>query len=138
MSIDREAVLRTIGDTLRTFDSVQLGYVFGSFLLRSDFQDIDVAVLLARRLSPREEFDLSMAIGRALERAITPRREVDVKVLNGSPDSFQYTVIRDGLPVMARDETTRVRFEAQRIKAYLDFKPTSDWLDKEFLRRNID
>ena len=134
MSIDREAVLRTIADTLRTFGSVRLGYVFGSFLLRSDFQDIDVAVLLARGLSPREEFKLSMAIGRALESAITPRREVDVKVLTGAPDSFQYTVIRDGLPVMARDERIRVRFEAQRIKVHLDFKATSDWLDKEFLR----
>ncbi len=134
MSVDREAVLRAIADTLRTFDSVRLGYVFGSFLLGSHFEDIDVAVLLAGGLLPREEFKYSMAIGRALESAITPRREVDVKVLNGAPVSFQYTVIRDGLPVMVRDEKIRVRFEAQRIKAHLDFKTTSDWLDKEFLR----
>jgi len=130
----KEDICAKIAMALGPFDAVGVAYVFGSFLEGDDFRDIDLALVLARDLAPYERFKYAMEVGRAVERAITPRCEVDVRVLNNAPISFQYEVIRTGISVFAKDERDRVRYEADLISDWLDFKETSDWLDEQFLR----
>lgn len=130
----KEEALRKIAQAVEPFERVSLAYVFGSFLKREDFRDIDLGLVLAGDSGPEECFSIAMEVGRAVERAITPRREVDVKVLNRAPLWAQYEVVRTGLCVFAREERDRVRYEADLTSEWLDFKPTSDWLDEQFLR----
>jgi hypothetical protein len=49
--------------------------------------------------------------------------------------AFQYEIIKTGKVVFARDEAKRIRYEAQVLSSYLDYKETSDWLDREFLAK---
>jgi len=130
----REKTLSQISKALEPFDLVALAYLFGSFLEGEEYRAIDLGLVLAKDPGPAERFAYAMEVGRAVERAIEPRREVDVKVLNGAPVSFQYEVVRTGRCVFAREERERVRYEADLTSEWLDFKPTSDWLDEQFLR----
>jgi hypothetical protein len=130
----KKPISETIAKVLGTFGEVRLGYLYGSFLKRGDYGDIDVAVFLHRELSPYERFKLSSRIATEVERTLIPRHTADVRVLNEAPLSFQYEVILTGEAVFVVDEVARVTYEADLTSAYLDFKETADWLDREFLR----
>jgi predicted nucleotidyltransferase len=125
-------ILEKIRQTLSNID-IDLGYVIGSFLDTPDFNDVDVAILPHRELTPYEVFRFSMHVARKLEQSIEPRLEFDVKILNACPTSFQYEVINKGKLVYCRDEIIRVRYEKGVIGDFLDYASTSQWLDEQFL-----
>ncbi|MCL7476426.1 MAG: nucleotidyltransferase domain-containing protein [ANME-2 cluster archaeon] len=78
-------------------------------------------------------FRFSMLVARKLEQAIEPRMEFDVKVLNACPVNFQYEVITKGIMVYCKDEIQCIRYEESIIRDFLDYAPTSQWLDERFL-----
>jgi predicted nucleotidyltransferase len=132
MFMRKNDILERIGQVLSQFE-IDLGYVIGSFLHSDDFEDVDVAVLTTEDLSPYENFRFSMLLARKLEQEIEPRLEFDVKVLNTSPVNFQYEVIRTGELVFCGDEVRCIRYEERVLAEYLDYAPTSCWLDERFL-----
>jgi len=125
-------ILEKIGQVLSGL-GVDLCYVFGSFLDSDKFEDVDVAVLTQKDLTPYEGFRLSMQIAGKLEQNIEPRLEFDVKILNACPIDFQYRVISMGRLVFCRDERMRIRYEEGVTGTFLDYAPTSHWLDERFL-----
>jgi len=125
--------------SLSSFKEISFAYLFGS-AVRScparghgwDFRDIDIAVyLLPCPASSYERFKLAMRIGRAVERAISFYREVDVQILNEAPPFFQYKVIKTGQLILQRDARCRIRYEAHLLSQYLDYQPM--W--EEFINR---
>ena len=128
----KEILLSRIGQVLSSLE-VDLGYVIGSFLNKDDFKDVDVAILPRKELTPYEVFRFSMLVARKLEQAVEPRMEFDVKVLNACPVNFQYEVINNGIMVYCRDEIRRIRYEESILGDFLDYTPTSQWLDERFL-----
>ncbi len=130
----REEIFKKISETVADFGEIILCYVFGSVVKGEDFRDVDVALLLEKDLSPPEELRFALKVARIIERAITPRREVEVVVLNKKPVELQYEVVRTGVPVFVRDEVKRVNYEADLASLYLDFKSTVEWFDREFLK----
>lgn len=133
--MERAEVLGSISSILRGFKEIDLGYVFGSFLEREDFHDIDVAVHLGKELAPYQRFKLSQRIARALEEGIEPRFEFDVRILNYAPVYFQYEVISKGTVVLQRVDEKRVNYEAHLISEYLDLRYMYEYLDQAFLAR---
>jgi predicted nucleotidyltransferase len=133
--MDKNKTLEQIANILAGFDEIDLAYVFGSFLERDDFHDIDVAIHLSREQAPYQRFKLSQRIARALDRGVEPRVDFDVRILNHAPAYFQYGVISKGIVVLERDREGRVDFEAHLISEYLDLKYMYDYLDQAFLAR---
>lgn len=131
---DREGILHEVGGILSTFQEIKGGYVFGSFL-EGNFRDIDVALLLRETFSPYEAMKFAMRVGRELERKIKPRYEFDVRVLNSAPTHFQYEVIKKGKPVFTQNEKTRIRYEAELLSRYLDYRETLNWFNEKMLAR---
>ena len=132
----KETILRGIGENLAGFEEIELGYVHGSFLEKDFFRDIDVAILLSEKFSGSyEKFKFAMRVGRDIEKAIQPRFEVDVKVLNPSPIAFQFQVIRKGRLVYARTDVDRIRYEANVLSEYQDYKPVLDWFKEKYLAK---
>ncbi|WP_305066756.1 nucleotidyltransferase domain-containing protein [Methanoculleus sp.] len=74
-----------------------------------------------------------MRIASDLERCITPRYEVDLRILNTAPVEFQYEVVKTGRLVFARDESLRIAFEADVLAKYLDLKHLYDRMDRALL-----
>lgn len=131
---EREDLLDTIRAVLAGLDGVEVGYVFGSFC-RGDFADVDVAVLITGEPSPYQAMRFARKVERELERALCHRFEVDAKVLNTAPISFQHEVIRSGRPVFSRDRGRTVRYEADVLSRYLDYKDTLEWFDRVLLTK---
>lgn len=101
---------------------VVVAYLFGSMArgTQRPGSDRDVAVLVAGGADPHQrQLDLSAALGEG----------VDVVVLNVAPVTLAYRVVRDGVLLVCRDETARVRHRAETISRYLDTAPLRRALD---------
>jgi len=133
--MDKKSALQRIYTILEGFEKIDLAYVFGSFTERDDFRDIDIAIHLSKDLPPYQRFKLSQKVAGSLERAIEPRFDYDVRILNAAPAYFQYEVISKGMQVLERDKDLRVDFEAHIISEYLDLKYMYDLQDQAFLAR---
>lgn len=131
--LDKERMVNEISRCLSGVEDLLLGYLYGSFLVRNDFNDIDIGLLVAGERTPYELFKYAMRIASDLERCITPRYEVDLRVLNTAPVEFQYEVVKTGQVVFARDENVRVAFEADVLAKYLDLKYLYDRMNRALL-----
>jgi predicted nucleotidyltransferase len=131
--LDKERMVNEISRCLSGVEDLLLGYLYGSFLVRNDFNDIDIGLLVAGERTPYELFKYAMRIASDLERCITPRYEVDLRVLNTAPVEFQYEVVKTGQVVFARDENVRVAFEADVLAKYLDLKYLYDRMNRGLL-----
>ncbi|MDN7023829.1 nucleotidyltransferase domain-containing protein [Methanoculleus sp. FWC-SCC1] len=131
---EREEVIAAIRSVLAGLDGVEVGYVFGSFC-RGEFADVDVAVLVAGEPSPYQAMRFARMIERELERALSHRFEVDAKVLNTAPIAFQHEVVKSGRPVFFRDRGRQIRYEADLLSRYLDYRDTLEWFDRVLLTR---
>jgi uncharacterized protein len=125
----------SIRSILNGFEEIDLAYVYGSFLERDDFHDIDFAIHLCKEQPPYQRFKLSQKVARSLEQGIRPGVDFDVRILNYAPAYFQYEVISKGIVVLERDRERRVDYEAHLISEYLDLKYMYDLLDQAFLAR---
>jgi predicted nucleotidyltransferase len=132
---DKEEFTKRIGEVLNRFQEIEFAYLFGSFLERDAFNDVDVALHVSKDFSPYKGVKFSLKVERAIEKEIEPRCVFDVKILNHAPIVFQYEVINVGEVTFSRDEKKRMRYEATVLSSYLDYKETSDWLDREFLAK---
>jgi predicted nucleotidyltransferase len=94
--MNKNQALERIRIILSGFEEIDLAYVFGSFLERDDFHDIDVAIRLSKEQSPYQRFKLSQRVGRELEKGVEPRVAFDVRILNYAPAYSQYEVIAKG------------------------------------------
>ena len=98
--MERNEIQKSIRFILNGFEEIDLAYVFGSFLERDDFHDIDIAIHLGKEQSPYQRFKLSQKVARSLEQGIEPRVDFDVRILNYAPVYFQYEVISKGIVVL--------------------------------------
>ena len=117
-----ECMLSQLQPALQAEGQVRLAYLYGSALLRADFRDVDVAVWAPETdrmpANPREAW--LGALGLRVERSLTPRYPLDLRLLNRAPLLFQYAVVRTGRLLLARSELERVRFEATVASLALD------------------
>jgi predicted nucleotidyltransferase len=132
---NKQEVIKKIGEVISGFDDVDIAYIFGSFLEREKFNDIDIALVLSKELDPYERFKYTMEIARELEKNIKPRFEFDVKILNYSTVEFQHEVLKKGKVVFGKAENKRIEYESRLLSTYLDFKGMYEFLDKKFLAR---
>lgn len=118
-------------DVLRDDPRVRLVYLFGS-RARGEAavdSDVDVAVLLDRRLSWEQERHL---------RAVTARAQpnLDLVVLNDAPSLLRREVVADGRCVFARDPREQAEFELVSLSRYLDFQPMRR-VQQRYLRERV-
>jgi len=111
-----DSLRRALADEPR----VTAAWLFGSRArgrARAD-SDVDVAVWCARPLAdPLERFDIADAL---TERVGAP---VDLVLLDASPADLVHRVFRDGVLLIDRDKTARLRMEVQRRNEYFDMAP---------------
>ncbi len=133
--MDRKVILGKIAHIVSNFLEVEAAYVFGSFLERDDFRDIDVALLVSEKLSSYKALKLAMHIRSELDFGIKIGHDFDVRVLNNAHPEFQYEVVKTGIAVFSRDEQERFDYEADVTSTYLDLKEMYDFFDREYLVR---
>lgn len=127
MSVERARIVDAVQRVLEEKREVLFAYIFGSFVDREVYQDIDIALYLE---SPRKEQMLPFEL--ALEEELEERLHTpfDVRVINYAPLSFVYQVLARGILVLDRDTARRAAFESLVLREYFDFRH----LLQEYLR----
>jgi len=122
-----EAALPIIRDYLESQPDVLLVYLYGSYALGKTWaeSDLDIGVLFDDKETPYETFKQTLRYVGELQSRLGGI-EVDLRELNGAPVEFLMQVIKSGRCLYARNERSRVQFETQVIREYLDFKPVLD------------
>lgn len=133
--MDKEQIIKKIREVLASLPSLRVAYIYGSFLSREDFRDIDIALLI--EAEPGDERTLAYAAraGDLCEKALGFQYECDVRVLNDEPCWFQFEVISSGKTIYTRSEEDRITFETQALILYQDMKYTYDLFDREYLAK---
>lgn len=117
---EKEAILFALCKGLGRWGQISFAYGHGSFFKEGPFRDVDVAVYLRPPLS--HPLELELALESELAGEIRPVL-VDVRLLNRAPVSFRYRVIKEGRPLVVRDEVAMADFVEATIRDYLDFSP---------------
>jgi len=129
----RERIVNRIRDVMASFPSLRVAYLYGSFLSRDDFRDIDIALLADEPGCQDDPLTYASRVADALGRALVFRYECDVRVINHEPVWFRYEVISSGRAVFVRDEDDRIDFETRVLVEYQDIKSMYDLFDREYL-----
>lgn len=101
---------------------VAAAWLYGSFA-RGDARagsDVDVAVLFRR--TPAATFDaLPLRFEGEIERLL--RRTTQVVAMNRAPADLRIRVLRDGVLLLDRDPSLRIRFEVRTRNEWFDLQP---------------
>lgn len=117
---EKKAIEKTIKEVLERYPEISFAYIHGSFAQEKDFSDVDLAVYLKDLPPSPLEYELKMET--ELMDAIHGY-PADVRVLNRSPLSFRYNVIKGGVLLIVRDDDTRTEFLEATFSNYFDFAP---------------
>ena len=152
----KNQIIAKIAKILGRFRQIEFAYIYGSFLGRRDFLDIDIAMKLRNGKIPKDTLAFCNKVSCTLEESDLVRthgagpggnfkewtmsipfnRDIfDVHLLCEMPLSLQHRVISNGKCVLCRDEKQRVRYEEQVLNEFLDFQPAHDWLVQKTLER---
>ena len=114
---ERNMLLNRLVSRLKKDSEIIFAYVYGSFIKREFFRDLDVAVWLK---NPSKAFGYVVNFSVRLE--IELGVPVNVQVLNFAPLPFKFHVLTEGKLLYSRDEVFRVQLVDGVIRNYLDLK----------------
>ena len=121
--MDRERVLQQIREILAAVDAdLMCAYLFGSTARDAgrSGSDLDLAILLAED-PPSTLEGLQMPLADRLTEATG--RHVDLVILNRAPVDLIRRILRDGVLVLDRNPSVRIRFEVKARNEYFDLLP---------------
>lgn len=131
--MDKDEIIRQMRDVLSAYPSLRLAYVYGSFLSRKDFRDIDIALLADEGYNEDSFAGYASEAGDRLEESLGFRYECDVRVLNDLPVWLKFEIISTGRLLYVRNDDDRIDFETQVLVEYQDLKSMYDLFDREYL-----
>lgn len=116
---------------------VLLAYLHGSYAVgqTNPFSDLDIALVTDGSLTGWEETRLQIAVATDLESRCPDLPEIDARILDSAPLTFQGRMLYYGILLYARGEDYRVEFETRVRMAYFDYQPTEAMIRDAFLQR---
>ena len=131
---ERKSIIDRLKSCLESHRDIVFAYLHGSFAIGDRFKDIDIAVYLdSLPSSPLQvELEIETELGNAIK-----KYPVDVRILNNSPLSFRYNVIKHGEPIVVHDDDLRSDFVETTLSNYFDFSPFLKIYLKEALGSGI-
>lgn len=101
---------------------VVVAWLFGSFARGDAGADSDVDVAVLSRHTPAATFKaLPLRLEGELERLL--RRTTQVVAMNSAPADLRARVLRDGVLLVDRDPSLRIRFEVRTRNEWFDLQP---------------
>jgi len=110
-------LLERLKGRLEGASEVVFAYVYGSFMERFSFRDLDVAIWI-RDSSKAFYYTVDFSAKLEVEMGVP----VDVQVLNEAPLPFKHYIFTRGRLLLSRDENLRLRLFDEVVRQYVDLK----------------
>ncbi len=127
---DKQDLINTISNIFRTKKDIVFAYIFGSFVSKDEFKDIDIGVYISN-IESATILKLELELESELEDII--RIPADVRIINNAPISFVYNILRNKSVILDNNIDLRSDFEGIVLKKYFDFQ----YFRKEYLREIV-
>ena len=124
--MDRTAILESLSgffaESPAAATDVVAAWLFGSFARGDARADSDVDVAVLSRHTPAATFAaLPLRLEGEIERLL--RRTTQVVAMNSAPADLRARVLRDGVLLVDRDPSLRIRFEVRTRNEWFDLQP---------------
>lgn len=123
--------VENISRILEKEPDILFAYLFGSHAKNTMHKesDIDIAIYLSDSSFFEEDPLYTSRLAIKIEKALSEKKVVDLRVLNGSTIRFKSQVIKHGKLISSGDEKKRIEFETSSLTHYYDFKPYNEVYD---------
>lgn len=136
--MNKEQLKNSIADFLREKREIAYAYIFGSFVQKQYYHDIDVAVYLGKNFDKNDliKFPYSYESQLISELNILVRKNIDLVVMNSAEILIQQRIINKGILLFSRDESARIFYENYVRKLYIDSEHLR-MIKRHYLAKNI-
>lgn len=124
----RERLTIRLSEILSLSKAIEFAYLYGSAIDQDAVHDIDVGIYLDEASSLEQSLTLSADLASHLTAVI--RIPVDVRILNHTPTTFLYHVLRGRL-LMCQNEPILTTLMEDVARRYLDMAPLLRLATKE-------
>lgn len=127
---EKDILIEKISAVLKARKYIVFAYIFGSFVSRDSFNDIDAGIFISNMedISPLK---LELEIEAELEDAV--HIPVDVRIINNAPPAFVFNILKNKIAIVNNDRGLMADFEGLIFKKYSDLQH----LRREYLREAI-
>lgn len=131
----KENLITALKEIMEKETEILFAYLYGSYALNfiHSKSDIDIAVyLIPSNINDyiQKEKELSAAIITKLH-----IDNIDLRILNTLPFLLKYKVIKEGIPIIIKDEAERVDFETMIMNRFFELKPYLDEYNRMLFQR---
>ncbi|MFZ6033702.1 MAG: type VII toxin-antitoxin system MntA family adenylyltransferase antitoxin [Melioribacter sp.] len=122
MALEKKQIKNKITEYLRERDEVIFAYIFGSFVAKEYYHDIDVAVYLSDNFDKNDlmKFPYGYESGMISQLNILVRKNIDFIVMNNAELYIQKKIINEGILLFSKNERKRINYENYIRKMYID------------------
>ena len=112
-------------------------YIFGSSVTGREnrMSDVDIALYLKNSVARDRFLDIRLKYLETFGSLFSPHK-LDLVILNESTDSFNYSVIKNGIVLYEKDRSSRINFDSSVISKCLDFLPFHS-VQLSYLKRQL-
>ncbi|MHA1378396.1 MAG: nucleotidyltransferase domain-containing protein [Candidatus Helarchaeota archaeon] len=109
---------------------IYVAYLYGSFLKKVPFRDIDIGLLIREDYTPNELYEFRLA--NIFEKKVKSYKKslnidgtilFDIRILNNRSLRFLFSVLKNSITIYCKNENKKIEFESKVMIDYLDIKP---------------
>ncbi|GBD91794.1 hypothetical protein BMS3Abin04_02526 [bacterium BMS3Abin04] len=120
--MEKQEIKKIITEYLIKKDEILIAYIFGSFVHKNKFHDIDIAVYLKNDFNKNDLKKYPYGYESELISDLTKlvRSKIDFIVINNAGITIQHRIVNKGMLLFSKDEKFRISFENYIRKLYID------------------
>ena len=119
-------LIERLKQSLEHDKDILFAYVYGSAVYDPELPGGDIDLALYYKPSDMREYVRKEAELTAFLISQLDTDEIDLRILNVLPLVFQYSILKEGILVLSRDETERADFETRVMIRFFELKPYLD------------
>lgn len=125
MRKDKAEIIKTIKEFFYNKEEILFCFVFGSFVYKELYHDIDIAIYLRNDFNFKDfsKFPYGYTSQFQENLSFLLREKVDLIILNDADLLLQRNIIKNRIIIFEKDKSLRVQFENSIRKKYLDLLP---------------
>ena len=134
----KQQIIDKLTQFLKEREEILFAYIFGSFVSKENYHDIDIAVFLRSDFDKNNytEFPYGYESKLLSELNILLKYKIDLLVINNANITIVKKIINNGILLFSKADKKRISFENHIRKLYIDAENLRK-IKKRYLQRKI-